>query len=131
MSSMMTVVAFRIPFDLNNDLETGLEKKNFIKRILGREPDEFFDNDDWHYESKKGTWVIHNPDNKWYLDYVVDIERDGSEIDTKVPLGRMNSLMTKGLVMLDNARDVGRVSEGFLHMLYFYNGGASGLSDIS
>lgn len=131
MSSMMTVVAFRIPFALSNDLETGRDKKNFIKSILGREPDEFFDDDDWHYESAKGSWVIHNPDDKWYLDYVIDIERDGSEINTKVPLGKMNSLMTKGFMMLDSSRNVNRASEGFLHVLYFYNGGASGLSDIS
>lgn len=131
MSEMKTIIAIRIPFSLKKEFENKEEELDFIRSVLKREPDEFYDEDDWYYESRKRQWVINNPDGQWYFDYPLEIENDSHEINTKIPLYDVQGIITKGKGMLKNSPLVSEINNEVIQTLYFYNGAASGLSDIS
>jgi hypothetical protein len=127
---MTTIVAFRIPFTLKNELKSNEDRLLFIKNIINRDPEDYLDEDDWSYETKANEWTLHNPDNQWHLDYTLSIEKDGSDITEKASLNQLNSLSIEGISLLKKHKDVIDIKDGFIHILYFYNGAASGLEDI-
>ena len=130
MSSMKTIIAIRIPFTPSQQLD-GEEKLNFIRNLLSREPDEFYDEEDWFYEANELAWVVNTPDDNWYLDLPLKIEGDSSDINHKVSINEINHFFNEGKEKLEESSYVKDVGEGVLSTLYFYDGAASGLSDIS
>jgi hypothetical protein len=131
MSEMKTIIAIRIPFSLKEKPEDEKAELDFIRSILKREPDEFYGEEDWYYETNKGQWVINKPNGQWYFDYPLEIENDSHEINTKISLSHIKGIVIKGVGMLKNSPLVLEVEPDIIQALYFYNGAASGLSDIS
>lgn len=130
MSEMKTIIAIRIPFFLKEEFKSEKEKLDFIRSILKRDPDDFYSEESWFYETKEKQWVIHNPDGQWYFDYPLATENDSHEINKKIPLYDVRGVVAKGIGMLKISPFVSSVGEEVIQTLYFYNGAASGLSDI-
>ena len=130
MSSMKTIIAIRIPFTPSQQL-VDEEKLAFIRTLLSREPEEYYNEEDWFYEANQLEWVVNTPDNDWYLDLPLKIEDDSSDIDHKFSIKEINDFFNEGKAKLEESSYVKNVGDGILRTLYFYNGAASGLSDIS
>lgn len=128
---MKAIIAIRIPFSLKEKIEDEKAELDFIRSILRREPDEYYGEEDWYYETNKEQWVIHKPDGQWYFDYPLEIENNSHEINTKISLSNIRGIVIKGVGMLKNSPLVLEVEPEVIQTLYFYNGAASGLSDIS
>lgn len=123
---MKTVIAIRIPFYVDDNED----ELSLVKSILNREPDDYLDSKDWSYESKIEEWTVNKPDNQWFLDYPLEIEDDASEINHDISLTTIQNIVDIGISKLKESNDIKDIGDPVLKTIYFYNGAASGLSDI-
>lgn len=126
MSDMQLQIAIR--FEIGN-FENKNEAFKKAKEIMQREPDEV---DEWDgnvdyfcYEiTKDNKFTINFPEKTLFLDYMINEERDSYGIDENITLEDIQKVQ-------DKVKSMGvEYKSCKLKVLYFYNGGCAGISEV-
>ena len=128
MSEMSLAVAVRFKQGSVSRDESLVEK---LKAIFGKDADDFSEYDgvveEINYESKNNdgfTANIVGKENVLYIDYIISQKRECYDINVNLTKEDLEKIVEK-------AKNLGILTEEYhIKILYYYNGGCAGLSEV-